>query len=320
MRRARLDGPIDLAGFRREAKRLLALGAQPEEVVWDCGDATDGDLWSLAETEPAENDPTSPAGTGRASFADARSAERPPPPLHVPKDFLRLCEDVLLHREPQRFALMYRLLARLAREPAFWRDPLDPDRRRAEQLAREVRHEIHKLHAFVRFVPVVDEDLGGKERLVAWIEPEHHVLEAAAPFFARRFANERWAILSPRCSVTWDGVSLALGPGGTREQAPAPDAGARLWLTYYRSIFNPARLKVAMMEREMPRRYWANLPEAALIEPLVAQAQARMDGMLEAEPTAPRRLRPIAPIDRSPQAAGAADEPDASKAPTAPSS
>jgi len=303
MQRARLDGPIDLAGFRREAKRLLALGARPEDVLWDCGDATDGDLWSLAETGSAETDPASPV--------DTRNAGRPAPPLHVPKDFLRLCEDVLLHREPQRFALMYRLLARLAREPAFWRDPLDPDRRRAEQLAREVRHEIHKLHAFVRFVPVPDEDLGGGERLVAWIEPEHHVLEAAAPFFARRFANERWAILSPRCSVTWDGVSLRVGPGAAREQAPAPDAGASLWLTYYRSIFNPARLKVAMMEREMPRRYWANLPEAALIEPLVAQAQARMAGMIDAAPTAPRRLRPIAPIDRSPQGSEAADDPDA---------
>ena len=50
--------------------------------------------------------------------------------------------------------------------------------------------------------------------------------ETSAPFFARRFANERWAILSPRCSVTWDGVSLDVGPGAAREQAPAPDAGA----------------------------------------------------------------------------------------------
>ena len=36
------------------------------------------------------------------------------------------------------------------------------------------------------------------------------------------------------------------------------------------SIFNPARLKLAMMQKEMPQRYWTNLPEAALIDPLAA--------------------------------------------------
>ena len=137
------------------------------------------------------------------------------------------------------------------------------------------------------------EDTDG-ERLVAWFEPEHHVLEAASPFFARRFANLRWTILSPRVSMHWDGVRLCAGPGARRETAPPPDAGAALWLTYYRSIFNPARLKLAMMTREMPRRYWANLPEAALIEPLVAQADGRVRDMLDAGPTAPRRIRPIA--------------------------
>lgn len=93
--------------------------------------------------------------------------------------------------------------------------------------------------------------------------------------------------------MSWDGHTLETGPGGRREDAPPPDAGAALWLTYYRSIFNPARLKVAMMEREMPRRYWANLPEAALIEPLVAQAGGRVQAMLAAEPTSPRRIREI---------------------------
>ena len=48
-----------------------------------------------------------------------------------------------------------------------------------------------------------------------------------------------------------------------------------------------------MMEREMPRRYWANLPEATLIAPLVAQAGDRVQTMLAAGPTAPRRIREI---------------------------
>ena len=275
MIRVALDGPIDVDGFRQAAKRLMACGVAPDDVVWTTGD--DDDLWA---DEPLDSE----AGVPEPTAAGAPST------FTVPATFLSLCRSALLHAEPQRFTLLYRMLVRLKTEPDYWRDTLDPDRRRAERLEREVRHEIHKTHAFVRFVPV--EDVDG-ERLVAWFEPTHHTLEAAAPFFARRFANLRWAILSPRCSVSWDGATLRIGPGGRREDAPPQDAGADLWLTYYRSIFNPARLKVAMMTREMPRRYWANLPEAALIEPLVAQSGGRVQAMLAAGPTSPRRIREI---------------------------
>ncbi|WP_431261995.1 TIGR03915 family putative DNA repair protein [Roseateles chitinivorans] len=300
MVRVQLDGPIDLDGFRQAAKRLMVLGISPDDVVWCTGDEDRG-LWADDPVGDDESgDDTSedgPACVGRRSGQDTRSMQGPQEEqgaaaaFTVPASFLSLCRSALLHAEPQRFTLLYRMLFRLKTEPGYWRDTLDADRRRAEQLEREVRHEIHKTHAFVRFVPVEEDD---GQRLVAWFEPTHHTLEAAAPFFARRFANLRWAILSPRCSVSWDGVSLEVGPGGRREDSPPPDAGAELWLTYYRSIFNPARLKVAMMAREMPRRYWANLPEAALIEPLVAQAGGRVQTMLAAEPTSPRRIREMA--------------------------
>ena len=65
-----------------------------------------------------------------------------------------------------------------------------------------------------------------------------------------------------------------------REQAPGPDAGEALWLAYYASIFNPARTKPAMMKKEMPVRYWRNLPEAVLIAPLLAGAAERTGRML----------------------------------------
>ena len=101
---------------------------------------------------------------------------------------------------------------------------------------------------------------------VAWFEPEHHIVEATAPFFARRFATMRWAILTPERCVRWDGERAALRP---RRAARGRAAGRRrraLWLTYYAHIFNPARLKLAMMQKEMPRSYWHNLPEAQLID------------------------------------------------------
>ena len=63
-----------------------------------------------------------------------------------------------------------------------------------------------------------------------------------------------------------------------------------IWRVYYRSIFNPARLKLKMMQTEMPKRYWKNLPEADLIESLVAESRGRVKGMLD---EAPRGVRPL---------------------------
>jgi DNA polymerase len=112
----------------------------------------------------------------------------------------------------------------------------------------------------------------------------------------RRFARMHWAILTPGRCVEWDGAELRFGPGADRREKPPPDAGESLWLTYYAHIFNPARLKLAMMRREMPRRYWHNLPEAALIEPLSAAAGERSRAMIAASPTPARRIRAPIPL------------------------
>src|SRR5690606_13197767 len=107
------------------------------------------------------------------------------------------------------------------------------------------------------------------ERWVAWIEPAHRVLEKTAPFFARRFSNMCWTILTPDGAASWDGEALTFGPPATREMAPTEDRIEEFWKTYYASTFNPARLKMKAMQGEMPRRYWKNLPEASLIPELV---------------------------------------------------
>ena len=60
----------------------------------------------------------------------------------------------------------------------------DPLVHRLERMRRSVRRDIHKMHAFLRFRRVDD---AGAERFVAWFEPEHFILEAAAPFFVERF-------------------------------------------------------------------------------------------------------------------------------------
>ncbi len=270
----RLDGEADFAGFRRHARALLAQGVTPDDVVF--APAMDGE------------GPTPPPDAVAALAS----------PLRIGATVLRLLQQAALHHEPQRFTLIYRLLWRIVQCPDLRHDPLDADCMRLLAMARAVSRDMHKMKAFVRFRQVAEPGAGDPLH-VAWFEPEHHITDAVAPFFVRRFAGMRFAILTPQRTLRWDGHALCVGPGATRGDAPAADAGEALWLTYYAHIFNPARLKLRAMEHEMPRRYWKNLPEAVLISPLAAAATARAGVMVEAQAAPTRR--------RIPPAARAAD-------------
>jgi DNA polymerase len=288
---AHLASETDLVGFRNEARHLLAHQVPPDEVQWQTDHALGADLFAAAQSADA------PA---------VRSVPKAATAL-VPASFLRLCEVVVLHREPNRFALLYRLLWRLVHEPTLRNDPLDPDMTLAQQMAQAVRRDMHKMKAFVRFRQVPDEDRPGELLHVAWFEPTHHIVEAIAPWFAKRFANIRWAILTPQRSVSWDGTQLMFGPGADPADAPQPDDGEQLWLTYYQSIFNPARLKLKHMQQEMPRKYWHNLPEAQLIDGLSAQAQARSEQMVRETDAGTHRRIPSPARRTDPQITQQAD-------------
>ena len=286
-RHVTLDNETDFDGFRAAARSLLLGGCSPDSVQWSvAGSATPGLFGDAA--------PTAPEGGAEVAAAGAAL-------LRVPADFIALCRHVLLHRDGARFTLLFRLLWRIGREPLLRHDPLDSDMAQARLMAQAVRRDLHKMKAFVRFRPVAQ--AGGAGLLhVAWFEPEHHIVDAVAPFFVRRFTALRWAILTPRRSLRWDGEQLHLAAGAARDQAPPADAGEALWLTYYESIFNPARLKLRAMEKEMPRKYWHNLPEAALISSLSAQAQTRSGQMLERPAALPRRrVVPLVPLVRMPR-------------------
>jgi DNA polymerase len=201
------------------------------------------------------------------------------PWVRASKAFLEGAQSAILHASPERFGLLYRLLWRLQTDPRIMEDRADHEVRRMNKLVRSVRRDMHKMRAFVRFRAVGE---GEAERFVAWFEPEHHILRANAGFFARRFATMRWSILTPKGALHWDGETLAEGPPAQRSDAPDGDPTEELWRKYYASIFNPARLKVGAMLKEMPRKYWKNMPETALVPQLIAGAQARESAMVEA--------------------------------------
>ena len=253
-----LAAPDDFDGWRDAARKLATAGVAPGEVDWRVG-GEPGDLFA---------DVGAPL-----SAADGAA-------FNVPKGFISLAQSVICHSDPERFSLLYALLCRLRREPKALDDSADPRIRRLEGMAKEVRRDIHKMRAFVRFREVADED--GVARFVAWFEPDHHIVRTNAGFFVRRFAGMRWSILTPELSIHWDGETLRECPGASRADAPEGDPVEEIWKTYYCSIFNPARLKVGAMLKEMPKKYWKNMPETALVAPLIAGAREREVAMVAA--------------------------------------
>jgi DNA polymerase len=222
---ARLASETDLAGFREEARALLAHQIPPEAVQWQTSHAQNADFFADA-SGAAER----PHGAPKAASAI------------VPASFLRLCEVVVLHHDPDRFALLYRLLWRLVHEPALRNNPVDADMLHAHQMAQAVRRDVHKMKAFVRFREI---DIGAAQTLhAAWYEPTHHILEAAAPWFAKRLHDARWVMFTPTSSVESDGRKLHFGPGLPRAEVPAANAADAEWLRAYRQVFGDRAIAV----------------------------------------------------------------------------
>jgi len=254
MRLIPLASEDDFEGWRDAARALAAERVPSEQVIWQ-------------------------VGAGQQSLFGDAAAPGAAPQFAVPRAFVELARSAVCHSDPERFALLYALLLRILDDPRALDDAAGPLVSRVEAMAKEVRRDVHKMHAFVRFREVATEEC---ERFVAWFEPDHHIVRNAAPFFARRFANLAWSILTPEISAHHDGGELRFGPGARRADAPGADPVEGTWKTYYASIFNPARVKVGAMTKEMPRKYWKNMPETALVAQLVAGAQAREARMVEA--------------------------------------
>jgi uracil-DNA glycosylase len=200
-----------------------------------------------------------------------------------------MAERALCHRDPERFDKLYRLLWRLQNERSLLSNPADGDVHWLMAREKEVRRDIHKTHAFVRFRKV-DESDRGRERFAAWFEPSQFSLRLSAPFFARRFPNMDWVIATPEGCAIWKDEKLIFGPGGSAGSVPDADGVEAEWRAYFAAIFNPARLKISAMCAEMPKKFWRNLPEADLIAKLVADARLRVDAMTDGAVTTPNRL------------------------------
>jgi len=271
MRNVTLNHVVDLAGWRAASRTLALRGVPPEQAVWSVGAADD-------------------------LFADRDATGDAVGAFTVPRGILDIAATVIQANDPARFALLYALVWRAHRgEKQILHDVADPLVVRVTRLAQAVRRDTHKMRAFLRFREVIE---AGATRYVAWFEPSHFIVEANTEFFVRRFATMTWSILTPYRSVHWNGVETEFGPGADPADVPDDDRLADYWRAYFSSIFNPARLKVAAMTSEMPKKYWRNLPEAAAIPDLIRGAPARARQMVEApvlSPVRPARARAAPP-------------------------
>lgn len=288
----------DFHDWRTHARMLLQEGFAPEEV--DLTDAT------VSTTLPLALDLSDPRPTGT----------RVPVP-HVQKSFLEAAELAATHRSPERWNLLYRILYRLQPQPELLKIEVDTDVSQLRSLVQQVRRDLHKMHAFVRFRKVEPDPMDESnpfaphpspataqtspaEHFVAWYQPDHRILHLAAPFFAERFPAMQWTVLTPEESVSWDPATkhLAFGPGVPQEQAPQSDELETLWRSYYSSIYNPARLNPEAMRSEMPVRYWRNLPEIDVLPELITQSANRVGAMVQTQALKPSAA-PFVPAEHT---------------------
>lgn len=254
-----LDCQDDFEQWRRQARAALQRALPPGEVCWQAQAAPD--LFSSG------------------------SADLPPVPgaaVRVPGKALAMLSLAARYRTPARWDFLYQVLWRLHSGERQALMAGDPDGAILQKRIKAVRREMHHLHAFLRFRKSTVPDLDW----AAWHEPAHDILDLASSHFADRLGRQRWVIATPVDGVFFDGEALHYAnpcPEPWRAVAQGLRDDESLWATYYRHIFNPARINSEAMQGHMPKRFWAQLEEGRLIPELISEAQrgSRRSGQRE---------------------------------------
>lgn len=254
--------------FREKARLALLEQLPPDRLLWRSDSETEADLFGHNRLDLPISEETVPEDT-----------------ISVPKAYIELMKAVLCHSDPERFHLLYHALWRLQAERHLLQDRSSGLVSRLQNLAKSVHRDCHKMTAFVRFREIPGTQTGPRA-FHAWFEPDHWIIERAGPFFANRFGDMDWIIETPKSCAQFSKGVLSFSEGVAQAHVPADETG-ELWNTYYLNIFNPARLKVKAMQSEMPKKYWRNMPETALIPDMIATAQSRSETMQREAATQP---------------------------------
>ena len=126
-----LDSETDFDGWRKAARTLALSNANPADIVWSVR-GHEPELFGAAEAP-------------QACF-EARDGS-----FSVPAKFVELAEIAILHRDGERFALLYRLLWRLHHHHTLLMVVDDPDVAAASAMADAVQRDIKNMEAQLRF-------------------------------------------------------------------------------------------------------------------------------------------------------------------------
>lgn len=272
--------------WRNCARTLLEAATPPAQVSW--------------QTEQQSSLFDAPSIAPRPS-GGARGFTVPPAFLSHAKQAACFIDTASPSR---KWAILYSLLWRLVKvDKRTMSLKSDSEVQALQRMSSAVSRDKHKMKAFVRFQHVANsaaEPIGNSNLLTdkpqvtdyytSWFEPDHAIVEAIAPFFVKRFTGMSWSILTPHGCAHWDQKCLKLSDGVARP-AIKDDEFDEFWRVYYKSIFNPARLKEQAMRSEMPKKYWKYLPEASCIKDLARDAGSRTNNMVAAELTNSDRVR-----------------------------
>ncbi|MEK9278675.1 MULTISPECIES: UdgX family uracil-DNA binding protein [unclassified Bradyrhizobium] len=257
-----LDSETDFDGWRKTARALALHHVAPAEVTWSVQGRTKDEmppgLCEAPGLPPIETDST----------------------FSVPANFIELARVAILHHNSERFALLYRLLWRLRSDHDLLETRTDPDVAIATAMAGSVHRDVQRMRDVVRFREIGREH---KTHFAAWFVPEHHIVEFAAPFFARRYADMPWSILTPDICAHWDGHAISFTPGISQTEMPAPNRLEETWRRHFRSD--------QPIAPEAPKKRRRNLSEASILEPLLSDAERWTGGRITppSEPSMKRK-------------------------------
>ncbi len=264
-----VEAGLDFNRWRHRALQAIYARLPPERVRWE----------SLSSQAPT---PSLIAPSADEMSRDRLPDDIPEAQLTMSKAFRDVLREAASCRTPERWTVLYTALWQWAQGHREVASAADEIGARLYQMAKSVRRDRHDFIAYLRFR---EQDVPAPApRFVAWYEPDHDTLEWAAEHFADRMGKTSFLIATPDRAALWDGNALSFQatPAGivarppvleTRDDGRQDATRTALWLTYYRSIFNPARLNERALVQHMPVRRWSGLPEAALIPELIGAAR-----------------------------------------------
>ena len=170
---------------------------------------------------------------------------------------------------PSLDLLLLEQISRVIRDEPAAQDPRDRVVLELHRWKKRISHEVHHMHAFVRFQ---ENDDGIWTALIA---PAYDVLPLIVPHFRARFADMRWMIFDERrgYGIYFDGTAMrwmepvaeepdsGLPANVLADPAPTEDAYRTLWRTYYHHVDIPGRRNLKLRMRHMAKRHWRHLVE-----------------------------------------------------------